>query len=232
MKPRLVIIGDSFARPSYREEDFYGHILQKMIPDIEVRVDGEPSRDIQTIIDHWIKILPELTENDYLIVVIPYFGRTRLPIHKDHWGSYKVGETEIIKRFVGTPSYNSQNVDIEFYGKEFTREYFMELLKGQEIILSGNASECNFLEIISSLKKITRPKSYVFTWDYVNNPGRTFDNKPELAKKMGGWETLHNDFINTNGAIGKEHDSHWSPLTHTLFSDFIIKEFGLNRKII
>ena len=232
MKPRLVIIGDSFARPSYREEDFYGYILQKMIPDIEVKADGEPSRDVQTIIDHWIKILPELTEDDYLIVVIPFFGRTRLPIAEDHWSSYKIGETEIVRRFVGTPSYNSQNVDIEFYGKEFTREYFMKLLKAQEIILSGNTSEYNFLEIISSLEKITRPKNYVFTWDDIENPRRTFDNKPELAKKMGGWETLHNNFISSNGAIGKEHDAHWSPLTHTMFSDFIIKEFGLNRKII
>jgi hypothetical protein len=232
MKPRLVIIGDSFAKPSYREEDFYGTILQKMIPTIEVKVDGKPSRDVQTIIDHWIKVLPELREDDYLIIIIPFFGRTRLPIAEGYWDIFKVGETDIINRFVGTPSYNSENVDIEFYGKKFTREYFKELLKDQEIILSGNASDHNFLEIISSLAKVTKSKKYIFTWDGSENPRRTFDNKPELAKKMGGWETLHNEFINTKGATGKEHDEHWTALTHLLFSNFIIKEFNLNSKII
>ena len=232
MSGRLLIIGDSFARPSYRKEDFYGTRLQKRIPGVEVRVDGEPSRDIQTIIDHWIKVLPELDENDYLIIVIPFFGRTRLPIDKEHWGLFKIGETNVTNRFVGTPSYNPESVEIEFYGKKFDREYFLELLKPQEIILSGNASDHNFLEIISALEKITRSKKYVFTWDDTENPRRTFDSKRELSKKMGGWKTLHQEFIDSNGMIGKEYDHHWAQSTHVLFSNFIIKEFGLNRKII
>jgi len=232
MSGRLLIIGDSFARPSYRNEDFYGTLLKKNLPNIEVKADGEPSRDVQTIIDHWIKAIPELDEDDYLIVVIPFFGRTRLPIDKKHWGFFKIGETNLTNRFVGTPSYNSESVEIEFYGKKFDKEYFMELLKPQEIILSGDASEHNFLEIIESLEKITRSKKYIFTWDNKESPKRTFDSKIELSKKMGGWKTLHQEFIESGGTKGKEYDRHWAPATHILFSNFIIEEFGLNRKIL
>lgn len=232
MSNRLVIIGDSFAQPSYREEDFYGSMIREMVTGLQVIIDGKSSRDVQTIIDHWIKVLPELDEDDYLIVAIPFFGRTRLPIEKDHWDIVKVGKTDIINRFVGTPSYHPENVPIEFYGNNFGKEYFMELLRPQEIIISGNASDHNYLEIISSLEKITRSKKYIFTWDDKENPRRTFDSKNELSEKMGGWKTLYEEFIETDGLRGKKHDLHWSPSTHLLFSDFIIKEFGLKRKIL
>jgi hypothetical protein len=86
MNNRLFIIGDSFAAPS-NDASFYGKILQEDFPRMKVAWAGQSSRDLQSIIDDWIKLLPHLTENDYLIVAIPVFYRTRLPLAEKNWNN-------------------------------------------------------------------------------------------------------------------------------------------------
>ena len=224
MKRRLVIIGDSFALP-VNDESFYGYMLRERFPDLDVIFDGDSSRDAQTIIDHWIKVISELTPVDYLIVIFPALGRTRLPLEKDHWRSNYVGTVNLENRFRGTDSYNSES--IETFGVKPDKKYFYNLLIPQMIINASRASEDNFLEVVRSLGKLTQSKKYLFCWREMLRPDLPFDDKRSLTGKMGKWITLHSEFVATDGERGFKDDLHWARETHEAFTDFIVEEFRL-----
>ena len=79
MHNKLILIGDSFmTEQSYskgyiKEKHFWCEIINRKCDNIDVCVNGDSSRDVQTIIDSWVKILPNLTPKDYLVIMIPYF---------------------------------------------------------------------------------------------------------------------------------------------------------------
>jgi len=227
MKPRLVIIGDSFAKASM-DGSFYGYTLQRMFPDIDVINDGDPSRDAQTILDHWIKVIPELRSNDYLIVVFPALGRTRLPLAEKNHHSIMVGNIKLVNRFKGTDSYD--NEEIELFGDSFNRKYFTDILIHQMTINASKASEDNFIEIVESLSKLTKSKKYIFSWTEIDRLNIPLDDKQALVRKMGKWITLHSEFVSSEGKKGFKGDLHWAAETHIAFSNFISKEFVMSKK--
>ena len=228
MKPKLVIIGDSFAKPS-NDESFYGYILQRMFPDIDVINDGDPSRDAQTILDHWIKVIPELRSDDYLIVVFPALGRTRLPLVKKDRDDIIVGNIKLVNRFKGTDSYD--NEEIELFGDSYDRKYFKNILIPQMTINASKASEDNFMEIVESLSKLTICKKYIFSWTEIDRLNIPLDDKQALVRKMGKWITLHSEFVQSEGKKGSNGDLHWASETHIAFSNFISKEFAIVKKM-
>ena len=228
MKPKLVIIGDSFAQPS-NDESFYGYTLKRMFPDIDVINDGDSSRDAQTILDHWIKVIPELRSDDYLIVVFPALGRTRLPLVKKDRDDIIIGNIKLVNRFKGTDSYD--NEEIELFGDSFDRKYFINILIPQMTINASKASEDNFMEIVESLSKLTTCKKYIFSWNEIDRLNIPLDDKQALVRKMGKWITLHSEFVRSDGKKGFKGDLHWSSETHIAFSNFISKEFAIVKKM-
>ena len=227
MKPRLIIIGDSFAE-GVNDGSFYGKILQERFPWIEVINDGASSRDAQTIIDHWIKIIPEIRPDDYLIIIIPIMERSRLPLVEKHHSPVTIGKTVLMNRFVGLASYN--NEEIEIFGDSFNLNYYKNILTPHVVINSSKASQNNLFEVIASLIKITPCKKYVFSWADIDRAVMPFDDKKRLVGKMGGWITLNSEFVNTGGKKGFKDDLHWALETHILFSEFISVEFGLAKR--
>ena len=232
MNNRLFIIGDSFAAPS-NDGSFYGKILREELPEMEVSWDGQGSRDVQSIIDDWIKLLPHLTENDYLIVAIPVFFRTRLPLSEDNWKDSGLIGMNFINRFVGTQSY-LEGTDLEFFGRTFNVAYLENITNNERIINSTKASEINFFEVIDALRKITKAKNYAFSWAEFEGSPRHFDDYAELKRKMGIWRTIRDDFlefgyVNSNPDSNAEHDRHWQKDTHRAFAQMIIEEFKLKR---
>ena len=132
MRGNLYVIGDSFATPqSYAKgnEDgshFWCDIIQKNHSNLNVYVSGDSSRDAQTIIDIWIKLLPTLTKTDMLVIIVPFFNRTRLPLDKRNWKNCFIPDFYITDRFAGTASY--YNDTIEFWGDGFKREYYLQII--------------------------------------------------------------------------------------------------------
>ena len=228
MKNRLFIIGDSFASPS-NDRSFYGNVLKEYFPEMEVAYSGQSSRDVQSIIDDWIKLLPHLTENDYLIVAIPVFYRTRLPLAEKNWDNMNLNNINFTNRFVGTPSYLN-GTDLEFFGSSFDGSDLEKLLNSQRIINSTAVSEINFFEIIESLRKITKAKNYAFSWAEFERSPKPFDDCVELKRKIGIWRTIRDDFFEFGSDNPlNEHDRHWQKDTHGAFARMIIKEFKLKR---
>ena len=228
MNKRLFIIGDSFASPS-NDASFYGKILKDDFPEMEVSWSGKSSRDVQSIIDDWIKLLPHLTENDYLIVAIPCFYRTRLPLAEKNWEDMGLLGVNFKNRFVGTQSY-MKGTELEFFGDSFDSSYLENLTNNQRVINSTRASEINFFEVILSLRKITPSKNYVFSWDEFESSQKPFDDYQILKNKMGIWRTIRDDFFEFGSPYqNAEHDRHWQKDTHAAFARMIAKEFNLRK---
>lgn len=230
MNNRLFIIGDSFAAPS-NDTSFYGKVLKADFPRMMVSWSGKPSRDIQSIIDDWIKLLPHLTENDYLIVAIPCFYRTRLPLAEKNWENMDLNGINFKNRFIGTPSY-VDGTELEFFGDTFNGRYLENLTNNQRVINSTSVSEINFFEIILSLKKVTKAKNYTFSWEEFERSPKPFDDYKELKSKLGIWRTIRDDFFEFGSQNpNDEHDRHWQKDTHLAFAKMIVKEFNLGKII-
>ena len=228
---RIIIIGDSFVTRNdyatgYDPDSYWVEILKNS--GFEIDVDGEPSRDAQTILDNWIKILPSITTEDYLVVAIPHFRRTRLPLEKTDWVYKTISGKSLTNRFTGTYSFHPSN-SIEFWGKNCVKEDFIKLLEPQEIINSSRASVLNYLEIIDSLKSITKAKPYIFSWDFVEDKSNILEDRTDLEAQIGMWKTLGDEWIESNGTIGHPGDFHWGFEMNRKFSQLIINKLGLKR---
>jgi hypothetical protein len=219
---KLYIIGDSFVRPcdySKGYVEFYDDwckLLQSYNPHLELLVDGAPSRDVQTIIDIWIKILPHLNNDDYLIICLPPFLRTRLPIKESHWEISNLNNT-IVNRFVGTSGYTS-------YGDNLLDDIDCSIesirkLDYQSQINSSKSSTLNQLEIIESLIKVSNSKTFVFSWDVVDYKFHWMLDKNIIEEGIGlPFESLNDVWSNTNGEKGMFGDGHWSGHYNRLFA--------------
>ena len=145
---KLVIIGDSFVLPVYYsknyniDSDYWVNVLTQfdMFKDKELYVDGRAGRDVQTIIDNWIKVLPILNEDDFLIIAIPFFKRTRIPVQRYDVQLSKIG---IINRFIGTSSWMTNEQIPEFIDCELTVDNLIKKMETQELINASEQSQEN-----------------------------------------------------------------------------------------
>ena len=220
---RIFVIGDSFVTSNdyakgYTPDCYWVEILKSF--GMNVSVDGAPSRDTQTIIDNWIKIIPHLTENDYLIISIPHFRRTRIPVEQKDWDFGSHWGINFVNRFRGTYSYNNK-VMVEFWENKLTREELIKMLEPQEIVNSSSSSILNYLEIISALKSITKSRSYIFTWDYLEYKNPAIEDRKDIESQIGEWTTLGDDWKASNGTLGFEDDFHWGFEMNKKFGTFI-----------
>lgn len=232
---KLVIIGDSFVLPVYYsknyniDSDYWVNVLTQfdMFKDKELYVDGRGGRDVQTIIDNWIKVLPILNEDDFLIIAIPFFKRTRIPIKKYNKEFNKIG---IINRFIGTSSWTNNEQIFDFMDCELTFENLIKKMETQELINSSEQSQENYVEIISSLKKITKSNICIFSWADINSNNDVIEDKKILEFKIGKFETLSDLWVKTNGEYGVKNDSHWSYDYNVKFAKYLNEKF--NKKLL
>lgn len=228
MKNNLFVIGDSFCRDSFyvepRINEFKSFWVDKLKfkLNVDVLCDGEPSRDLQTIIDNWIKLIKHIGKNDYLIICLPYFRRSRLPYSKGLYQHIEYKDVNIINRFVGTHA--AKNTDLEFWNKDYDYEQLLKELSVQEIINSSYASQMNFIEIIESLYHLTNGKKYVFSWDEMDVKSDIIEDKLDITKNIGIWETHRDVYHSTDGEFGLKDDMHWSYKMNELFADYVYEK--------
>jgi hypothetical protein len=232
MIKRLFVIGDSFVIPckyvkGYTDGSLWVDIVRTGL-NIDISnslIDGLANRDVQTIVDNWIKLLPNLKSDDLLIICLPFFQRTRLPLAEHQWiKSVKSKDIKVINRFVGPQM--AHLWDLEFWGKEYNTKEWMSRMKIQEIINSSNASILNSIEVIESLVKITHSKLFVFTWDEMVIKSDAILDKTYFESNIGKWHTFDDDYKESNGEHGKLVDFHWSFSYNKLVAEHLINKFG------
>lgn len=218
------IIGDSFSHHPVNKfttisgtENFWVTMLSETYNVFQYT---EPSRDLQTILDIWIKLLPNLNEDDCLIIGFPYFSRWRLPKSEK---VYK-NENGLINRHFGQHGeYNIQDGDLEFYDESTNRDDLIDSLRDNQIINSSIASSLNNKEIIESLYKVTPCKVLLWSWTRFKppyKPENLFD-KTDLENEMNFWETQNDVYNKTNGKYGIKGDCHWSEDCQYEFFNFV-----------
>ena len=239
--PRLFVIGDSFAHPqdyakNYNSDLHFWPFIIKNEFGIEILLNGQSSRDIQTVIDMWILSLEHLREDDYLVVIVPYFVRTRLPLDECDWFNacydLRYDDRRVpICTYIGTESYTN-NLKLEFWGKGYNMKYFKNSLSVQSFINSTKAAQFNYINIIESLIKLSPKKTYVFSWEKMDYKSSLIDDKEDLTNNLGMWQTLGDDWNNSNGEYGMLGDGHWGFEMNKKFAKYILGRFNIKKKLI
>ena len=229
---KIIIIGDSFCGrmdwvvPQPNEpKSFWPDVLKDKCINHQVIVDSFPSRDVQTIIENWIRVIKHLKEDDFLIICLPYFRRTRLPLLEDHYTQSKINEDTLYTRFVGTPSYSNNYTSLEFWGQEYPWKYFQNELSHQEIINTSISNQKTTIEVIESLIELTKCRTYVFSWDNMDIKSQKIEDKNVLKGNIGFWETHQDVFSSTDGRHGLEGDFHWSYKMNLHFGRYLLNKF-------
>jgi hypothetical protein len=251
MDSKLWIIGDSFADIRH-ENDSWQIILYKAFVGDKIYVSSDGSRDIQTIIDIFLKNLHKIKENDFVILILPSTVRFRLPLenqnidntygenNEDHYKSLFIGngrysffkQLEISKNDNHHNFEKYNNTKIEYPLSEINPDLFHIPNKKWNpyafssilaTINSSKASITNYNQILNSFKKYFAFKIELYSWiDELDES--IVQTKKIITNKCGLWHTENDDFIETNEQFGLKGDSHWSKKMDKEFANMIIKE--------
>ena len=215
---KILIIGDRFVGKGRPIHDTWVDII---IDNFELTyVDSQPSRDVQTVLDKWIVSIPNLNSDDSLIIMLPTFLRTRLPYNETHfWDNRHAGKLTSTNRFVGIHKYQKSVDLIDVFESE--KDDYNKIIQTMQLINSSKAASLNYLDIISSLYKITPCKVLIFSWDEMDEKLDIIEDNSKIQKNLGYLGSAHDEYIKTNGKSGREHDHHWDDKTHILFADYI-----------
>lgn len=231
MNNRIVVIGDSFATRFQNKitldgkDIFWVDELSIHFPNYEVICDGQGGIDTQTIIDNWIKVTPNLTKDDLVILFLPHMSRTRVSLEKSAYFEVKSKneDIKITNRFVSPGCYFNQPLEIWDGEGKCSREFLFARLGFQSLIMASKAMLDNICEVMSSIIKLSKNRVYIFSWDHINCVDSFIFDKQILEKELGIWETLDDVYKNTSGSCGAINDHHWSSRTNKLFGEFLIK---------
>lgn len=246
-KDALWIFGDSFTAESdepkrfaSRLREYFQTAYQKGELGVRYYNYSQGSMDTQTIIDNWLKVLPHMSENDAIIVCASDISRTRFPLKPEwvHTLPHKpnpYGAPEINSYYmygpVGWDPVNSHlstdMLDVPFptalEHRTFTRH--------QNWILNTKSYDNSKIDLIEALYKLTPcKKKFVYTWaDWDILQSEHIHSKKWIDENLfdGNWETLHEEWIRTNGESGVKNDGHLSTGCEQMMAEYFIKEFEL-----
>ena len=232
---KLWIIGDSFAGSGKIGEEAWTQQLCSKFKGDEYYVSSKGGRDFQTILDIFLRNLKDIKKNDFVILVVPSLGRTRLPLanpQMDVEHSNKIdyeSKKNILDYFYSASMYRNEFKNLEFSLLEEPlagMDEFEARNKSEiwSIINSSNASKKNYIDILKSLKEYLPFELFIWSWEneiYSN----VLINKNQITEDIGFWHTLKDLYQETNGEYGKNGDAHFSPKMHKAFADYLIVKF-------
>jgi hypothetical protein len=229
MSNKLWIIGDSFADHSRCGSPSWVELISKKFMGKKYYTSSRASRDFQTIIDIFLKNLKYIGKDDLVILIVPFIGRTRLPLYSP---VYDVSLSNFVPLkgrkdyFIGTSSYTKES---EHYKLEKPLTYANQddMNDGTDlwsIVNSSNASKKNYVEIIQSFKEYFPFNIFIWSWENVLKSDIII-NKTQIKKEIGFWHTYKDLYKETKGMHGYPNDFHFSPKMHTAFADWIINKF-------
>jgi hypothetical protein len=233
-KNKLIILGDSFCAENAMSADinelqnyFWVNDLKKKFETThELILDSKPSRDIQTIIDNWIKLIKYINKDDILIIGVPFFLRIRVPLANKDFEIKNYDEFSIINRFVTHHSwYKTDSQKLYIGGEVIEKKDLDSHVKFLEALYFNNEGvEQNYNEVMKSLYDLTNCRKYFFSWDNMKNRLEEIEYKDDLTKKLG-WSTQHDLWVDSNGKFGRKDDLHWDYRFQKKFANYIIEKF-------
>jgi hypothetical protein len=249
----LWIFGDSFTEIRHGN-DSWPNLLHKEFIGKHLFVSGQGSRDIQTIIDVFLKNLHKIKENDFVILMLPVLFRFRLPLQtplkriehsnpKEH--NYdnlfignnlynSIGELEKIKddSFENMQMYNAMQLEppLCYVNPHIFRLEDNDVNK-KKFTISSVIGMINCSKAVSqNYNEILSSFKNHFTfkikfYSWTDELDNSIvDTKYNITQKCGMWHTLKDVWNETDGIDGNDSDVHWSKKMDKLFAEMIIKE--------
>jgi len=238
---KLWIIGDSFTAAG---NDFWPRIICKKFKG-NYYVSSKGSRDVQTIIDIFLRNLKDIKPEDFVILFLPTTIRYRLPriepiidiemaniptkfdIKKNHlefFSHLKVSDNgnSVLEYPLGLIDENKWNHTLPSQIKSSQINFtYADVLN---IIAGSSAMKNNLNEILFSFQNYFPFGLALFSWTDEYDENIVIGQK-QLTKEIGFWHTLGDLYLETNGVNGSKHDAHWSLKTHKAFADYVLVKF-------
>lgn len=233
MQKTIWLFGDSFTT-DIRYPLYLKKLIFKKWPDdgkwpYIIKNYAGASMDMQTIIDFWIKCIPEIKSDDTVIVNLTEPSRIRLsltentiyrnpasPKDKNCYFDYINNGT-----FIGQANsiLNIQNILSDDKLTEFVRIIQTEFF--------NDSYRKNYLEMIQSIYKITPTENkFVWSWHDLFEADFIYD-KTKITNEIfaGKWETSHEEWERTNGESGCWNDKHLSSDCDNILATFFYNKF-------
>lgn len=246
MDRKLWVIGDSFAG---MYPDNWIEELVKHFHGTDWYVSSNGGRDVQTIIDIFLRNLKSIKKDDFVILFLPTCERGRLPLKTPtmdvEWSNNLIemkDKLQHINYFIGHQNYKDdqdyKTLEEPLTGisdKDLANPNFHINYNLMEIVNSSIATKKNYEEIIKSLKTYLPFELLICSWTDEFDIPEVFTHT-KIKEALGFWETQSMLFYETNGKEGIRGDAHWIPKMHKAFAEHIIKSypqyFGYESKIL
>ena len=234
MNRKLWIIGDSFA-------GVYDNAWVKTISDKfdgNYQVSSYGSRDVQTIVDIFLRNLKNIKENDLVILTLPTLRRVRLPLQTglmdvEYSNEYchNVDKRKYLDYFVGHGQYTLENPEhileqplTGISDKDLLDENFKFNLNLLTIINSSDAVKNSFQEMFKSFKSYFPFEIIIWSWTNEWDIPEIL-TRAKIEEILGFWESHHILFNESDGELGIKDDFHWSKKMNDAFAKHIIKSY-------
>ena len=232
---KLWIIGDSFTGSLPHPKKAWTQQICDKFKGNSYIVKSKPSRDIQTILDIFLRNIKDIKEDDFVILTIPSLARVRLPrntptrdVEHSNLNIDFESSKDYKDYFIGAWSYTKETDDIEYRLEEplfeLTHSDCIDKTEIQAIINSSNASKQNYIDIFDSLIKYLPFKIFIWSWQNEFNCD-IITNKDTITDEIGFWHTLYDEWKESNGLNGTQGDHHFSEKMHKAFADYVIVKF-------
>lgn len=244
----LWIIGDSFTGTYPNAWTF--KVCEQFIGE-HYYVSSRGSRDVQTIFDIFLHKLHKIQPNDIVILFLPTSSRFRLPLETPYidveWSDdldNKISDLNM-NSMIGNSAYVSISKDIppigdeEWYKQGFTLESPLNYINPNIFDPNPADKEPNFGNIS---QMINGSKAYINNWNRILKSVQLYVpfkllcyswtdeyhsdcviGRSEITSNLGFWESLNDEWKETNGEQGKKDDVHWSIRMNESFANYIIQ---------
>lgn len=247
LEDSLWIFGDSFCTDDTpRWAGFLREFLKKKYPfnqsDIKYYNYAMGSCDTRTILDIWLQMIPNIKENDAVVVCLSDTSRCRYPIKKEHhytlpsWGDKRKYPVEMCWDFAPKGLDYSVHIDKINTWDIFWNYDELEFSKFQEKFLLMHDTDaqketmCKLAKVIYDLT----PTKKKFVYNWVDWKSTSTDisfihDKTWLTKNIfqGYWETLDLEYKRYWGSKGIKNDQHLSSQCEVLLFNHIKEIFNL-----
>jgi len=210
---KLWVIGDSFT---VRTEIFWADILRDNL-NISSYINGDSSRDLQTILDIFFQNTYKIEKDDIVIIMIPQV-RWRVPILNEF--QEKDGQAEK-SYFKGVrdfaPEVHKIDEDLSNFYKLKKVNQFEKgdgpICQFNMLVQDTESAKENYIKILKSIKKTFPFRVVYLSWcDYLQDD-IIWDRK-YLEEKIGFWGTI------------SSRDFHWSPEMHTAVGNYLTEKLS------
>jgi hypothetical protein len=232
---KLWVIGDSFT--GMYPNTWINHLIKNFNGN-DFYISSNGSRDVQSILDIFLRNLKDIGPDDLVILFLPTLKRGRLPLKTPktdvEYSKTLLQEDDKKKHldyFIGIHSYQFgiehktlEEPLTDISDKDFENLNFKLNYNLVEIVNSSNASKNNFEEIIKSLKSYLPFELLIYSWTDELDISEVFTYS-KIEKMLGFWESSHMLYNKTKGELGVKDDFHWSDNMNDAFGNYIVKEY-------